>query len=206
MRFLSKFFGRNWITVTVFTLSVFYNSWHPVKIDFLLLWCFLFCCWSSSVACHLPGHHGGKEVVSLGHHSAMPRPSQSSPGSTHFTYIIICTRHSVNASCKLGFCCSFLYIYFASVCPGRGIPPPLWLFRRFLPQTEFRWRVLHSVAAVFLYRDRIAMSLHQQYGNKNSSLQREPKAAITTWMRRKAVRSAASNSNMIIYFVAVGVR
>lgn len=32
------------------------------------------------------------------------------PGSTHFAYIIICTRYCVNATCKLRCCCSVLYM------------------------------------------------------------------------------------------------
>ena len=49
----------------------------------------------------------------------MPHPAQSSPGSTHVTDIIICIRYSVNVTCKLWFCSSFLDIYCMSVRPGR---------------------------------------------------------------------------------------
>ena len=61
------------------------------------------------VACPLPGHQGGQEVMWLRHLLAMPRPAQSTSGSTHFTYIIICISYSVNVTCKLWFVCCFLY-------------------------------------------------------------------------------------------------
>ena len=80
------------------------------------------------MACPLPGHQGGQEVLWLGHRLVMPRPDQSFPGS--WIYI----RHSVNVTCKLWFFALFCTcdICCMSVCPGRGIPP-LWLFLRFLP-------------------------------------------------------------------------
>ena len=72
------------------------------------------------MACPLPGHHSGEEVVWLRHHLAMSRSAQSSPGSTHFTYIIICVRLSVSATCKLWFCCPVLYMqHLKHVCPSR---------------------------------------------------------------------------------------
>ena len=40
----------------------------------------------------------------LPYYLAMPRPALSTPGSTNFTYIIICIRYSVNLTCKLLFC------------------------------------------------------------------------------------------------------
>ena len=57
----------------------------------------------------LPGHHGGEEVVWLRHHLAMPQPAQSfSRIHTPYIYYINCIRCSVNAICKLWFCCSVL--------------------------------------------------------------------------------------------------
>ena len=73
------------------------------------------------------------EVVWLRYHSAMLHASQLSPESTHFTYSIICVRYSINATCKLWFCCSFLNMWhLLHVCPSSERDPPLWLFLRFL--------------------------------------------------------------------------
>ena len=50
----------------------------------------------------------------------LPRPAPSPPGSTHFTYLIIYIRYSVNVTCKQWLCSSVLDIYCTSVCPGRA--------------------------------------------------------------------------------------
>ena len=75
-----------------------------------------------------------QEVMLLRHHLAMPHTAQSSPGSTHFTYIINCIRYSVSVTCKLWFCCSVLYMQrLLHVCLSWERDPPLWLFLRFFP-------------------------------------------------------------------------
>ena len=115
----------------------------------------------SCVACPLPGHHGGQEVMWLGHHLVMPRPAQSSPGSTHFTYI--CIRLSVNVTCKLY--CSFCTrdIYCMSVLPGRGISP-LWLFLMFLPLFFFSF---YLVKRVFFSPSTWQVFPHSNEGSKD---------------------------------------
>ena len=60
------------------------------------------------------------EVVWLRHHLAMPRPAQLSPGSIHFTYIVICIRYFANGICELILLfCSVHVTSFAWL--GRGV-------------------------------------------------------------------------------------
>ena len=86
-------------------------------------WCFVLYCWLSCVSCPPPGHHGGEEVVWLGHHPLACLVALIDP----HTYIISICYLSVNATCKLWFCCFILHMR-----PRRGISPP-WLLLKFLP-------------------------------------------------------------------------
>ena len=78
------------------------------------------------ILCGLCGQDG-QEVVWLGQHLPMPRPAQSYPGSTHFTYIPVCIRYSVLLLFLLFlffFCCC--YFLTANACRfilGEGSVP-----------------------------------------------------------------------------------
>ena len=90
-------------------------------------------CYLSCVACPLPGHHGGEEVMWNWHHYAMRCFGLLScpPGSTLYTYyIIFLSMQFVNCDfAVVSYTCD---IYCTSVHPGKGIPS-LWLFLVFLP-------------------------------------------------------------------------
>ena len=59
--------------------------------------------------------------VWLGHCQETPGPARSTPESTHFKFIIICIRHSVNATCKRWFCYSVVYMqHLLHVCMSWG--------------------------------------------------------------------------------------
>ena len=98
----------------------------------------LSCCWCSTEA------RRTEEVVWLGHHVAMPRPA------THFIYIIICFRYSVNATCKLWFvllymqhllhvCLSWERDLSSAVLPEVSSTPCVKILSFFFPST---WQVL----------------------------------------------------------------
>ena len=103
----------------------------------------LFCCCCLSCCCtaHLSVERGKGSVrfngcaCQIKQHPEFLTPSQILPslelwrhcgcvwpaplGSTHFTYMIICIRCFVSATCKLWFCCSVLHFqHLSHVCPS----------------------------------------------------------------------------------------